>query len=46
MDVHGKRSQDAIVDAAGVLPRNRNLANDPAKRVPVLGPSRQAPRWP
>jgi transposase len=37
MDVHRKRSQVAIVDAAGVLQRNRNLANDPAKLVPVLG---------
>jgi transposase len=37
MDVHRKRSQVAIVDAAGVQQRNRNLANDPAKLVPVLG---------
>jgi transposase len=37
MDVHRKRSQVAIVDAAGVPQRNRNLANDPAKLVPVLG---------
>ena len=37
MDVHRKRSQIAIVDAAGVPQRNRNLANDPAKLIPVLG---------
>jgi transposase len=37
MDVHRKRSQVAIVDAAGVPQRNRNLPNDPAKLVPVLG---------
>jgi transposase len=37
MDVHRKRSQVAIVDDAGVQQRNRNLANDPAKLVPVLG---------
>jgi transposase len=37
MDVHRKRSQVAIVDDAGVPQRNRNLANDPAKLVPVLG---------
>jgi transposase len=37
MDVHRKRSQIAIVDAAGDQQRNRNLANDPAKLVPVLG---------
>src|SRR5215203_1088073 len=37
MDVHRKRSQVAIVDAAGVQQRNRNLANDPVKLVPVLG---------
>jgi transposase len=37
MDVHRKRSQVAIVDAAGVQQRNRNLANDPAKLVPILG---------
>jgi transposase len=37
MDVHRKRSQIAVVDAAGVQQRNRNLANDPAKLVPVLG---------
>jgi hypothetical protein len=28
MDVHGKRSQIAVVDDAGVPQRNRNLAND------------------
>jgi transposase len=37
MDVHRKRSQIAIVDDAGVQQRNRNLANDPAKLIPVLG---------
>jgi hypothetical protein len=37
MDVHRKRSQVAIVDDAGVPQHNRNLANDPAKLVPVLG---------
>ena len=33
MDVHRKRSQIAIMDAAGVQQRNRNLAYDPAKPV-------------
>jgi transposase len=37
MDVHRKRSQIAIVDDAGVPQRNRNLANDPARLVPILG---------
>jgi transposase len=37
MDVHRKRSQVAIVDDAGAQQRNRNLANDPAKLIPVLG---------
>ena len=37
MDVHRKRSQIAIVDDAGDLQRNRNLANDPAQLVPFLG---------
>jgi transposase len=37
MDVHPKRSQVAIIDAAGAQQRNRNLANDPAQLVPVLG---------
>jgi transposase len=37
MDVHRKRSQIAVVDDAGVQQRNRNLANDPAKLVPILG---------
>jgi hypothetical protein len=32
-----QRSQVAIVDEAGVLQRNRNLPNDPAKLVPILG---------
>jgi transposase len=37
MDVHRKRSQVAIIDAAGIQQHNRNLANDPAKLAPVLG---------
>jgi hypothetical protein len=37
MGVHRKGSQIAIVDGAGVQQRNRNLANDPAKLIPVLG---------
>ena len=37
MDVHRKRSQVAIVDDAGVPQRNRNLTNDPATLIPVLG---------
>jgi transposase len=37
MDVHRKRSQVAIVDDAGAQQHNRNLANDPAKLVPILG---------
>ena len=37
MDVHRKRSQVAIVDEAGDEQRNRNLPNDPAKLVPILG---------
>jgi transposase len=37
MDVHRKRSQIAIVDDLGVQQRNRNLPNDPAKLVPILG---------
>jgi len=37
MDVHRKRSQVAIVDEAGDQQRNRNVANDPAKLVPILG---------
>jgi hypothetical protein len=37
MDVHRKRSQIAVVDEAGVQQRNRNLANDPAKLLPILG---------
>ena len=37
MDVHPKRSQVAIVDAAGVQQRNRNVPNDPTKLVPILG---------
>jgi transposase len=37
MDVPRKRSQVAVVDDSGVLQPNRNLANDPAKLVPILG---------
>jgi transposase len=37
MDVHRKRSQVAIVDDVGIAQRNRNLPNDPAKLVPILG---------
>jgi transposase len=37
MDVHRKRSQVAVIDDHGVPQRNRNLANDPAKLVPILG---------
>jgi transposase len=37
MDVHRKRSQVAIMDAAGVQQRNRNVPNDPTKLVPILG---------
>lgn len=37
MDVHRKRSQIAIVDEAGVQQRNRNVPNDPAQLVPILG---------
>jgi transposase len=37
MDVHRKRSQIAVLDAAGGEHRNRNVANDPAKLVPILG---------
>jgi transposase len=37
MDVHRKRSQVAVVDDTGVPQRNRNLPNDPAQLVPILG---------
>jgi transposase len=37
MDVHRKRSQIAVVDDPGDEQRNRNLANDPAKLIPILG---------
>ena len=37
MDVHRKRSQIAIVDAAGEEQRNRNVPNDPTELVPILG---------
>jgi transposase len=37
MDVHRKRSQIAVLDAAGDEQRNRNVPNDPVKLVPILG---------
>jgi transposase len=37
MDVHRKRSQIAIVDDTGEEQRNRNLPNDPAELMPILG---------
>jgi transposase len=37
VDVHRKRSQIAVVDAAGDEQRNRNVPNDPAKLMPILG---------
>src|SRR4029450_5023409 len=37
MEVHRKRSQVAVVDDTGAAQRNRNLANDPAKLVAILG---------
>jgi transposase len=37
MDVHRKRSQIAVVDDAGTERRNRNVPNDPAELVPILG---------
>ena len=37
MDVHRKRSQVAVVDDTGAAQRNRNVANDPAKLVAILG---------
>jgi hypothetical protein len=37
MEVHRKRSQVAVVDDAGAQQHNRNVANDPAKLVPILG---------
>jgi hypothetical protein len=44
MDAHRKRSQVAVVDEGGNQQRNRNLANDPAKLVPILARCRRAPR--
>jgi transposase len=44
MDVHRKRSQIALLDERGVQLANRNLPNDPAELVPVLG--RLAPGTP
>jgi hypothetical protein len=46
MGVHRKRSQVAIVDEAGDQQRNRNLANDPAQLVPILGALPPGTRWP
>jgi transposase len=37
IDVHRRRSQIAIVDDAGNQQRNRNVGNDPAELVPILG---------
>ena len=37
MDVHRKRSQVAVLDDAGVPQGNRNVPNDPAQLVPILG---------
>src|SRR4029453_14577155 len=37
MDVHRKRSQVAVLDDAGGQQRNRNVPNDPAQLVPILG---------
>jgi transposase len=37
MDVHRKRSQVALLDEHGVQLANRNLPNDPAELVPILG---------
>jgi hypothetical protein len=37
MDVHRKRSQVALLDEHGVQLANRNLPNDPAELMPVLG---------
>ncbi len=46
MDVHRKRSQIAVLDAAGDQQRNRNVPNDPVKLVPILGVLRRARRSP
>jgi transposase len=37
MDLHRTRSQVAVVDEAGNQQRNRDVANDPAKLIPILG---------
>src|SRR5262245_27004228 len=37
MDVHRKRSQLALLDHDGTQLLNRNLPNDPAELVPLLG---------
>jgi transposase len=37
MDVHRKRSQVAVLNDAGDELRNRNVPNDPAQLVPILG---------
>jgi len=36
-DVHRKRSQIAVLDAAGDEQRNRNVPNGPVQLVPILG---------
>jgi Transposase len=45
MDVHRKRSQVAIIDAAGAQQRNRNVPNHPAQLVPILGALPPGTRW-
>ena len=37
MDVHRKRSQVAVLDQRGVQVLNRNLPNDPAELLTILG---------
>ncbi len=37
MDVHRKRSQVAILDQTGDVQRNRDVPNDPAELLPILG---------
>jgi hypothetical protein len=37
MDLHRKRSQVALLDHDGTQLLNRNLPNDPAELVPILG---------
>jgi hypothetical protein len=44
IDVHRKRSQIAVLDAAGDEQRNGNVPNDPVKLVPILVCWRRARR--